>query len=72
MTPAEFKAWMKKQDLRVVDVAHFTKLDLNTIYAFRRGDPVNRVTRDVIYRFVAEYQPPETTSPTFKRVATDR
>jgi hypothetical protein len=56
MTGKQFTAWMKKNDLRVADVASGAKLDTNTVYAFRRDTRVSRTTRDLLMRFVQEYE----------------
>ena len=57
MTSKQFVEWMKIQGLRVSDVASATKLDPNTIYAYRRGESVRRTTIDILLRFVSEYKP---------------
>jgi transcriptional regulator with XRE-family HTH domain len=56
MTGKQFTDWMKKQGLRVSDVASKTKLDPNTIYKFRRGGSVWPITEDTILRFIQEYE----------------
>lgn len=55
MTPKQFRAWMKQQDLRVADVASATRLSTNTIYAFLRGDSVQISTKDHLNRFAIDY-----------------
>ena len=56
MNGAEFTKWMKEQGLRVSDVASKTGLDPNTVYAFRRGQTVNRTTVHLLLSFVASYE----------------
>ena len=56
MTGKQFESWMKQHGLRVSDVAVKTKLDPNTVYAFRRGVSVRRTTVDLLLRFVADFE----------------
>ena len=56
MTGKQFEKWMKQNSLRVSDVASKTKLDPNTIYAFRRGVSVRETTVDILLRFVSEFE----------------
>lgn len=55
MTGKDFKEWMKRNGLRVSDIASKTGLDPNTIYAYRRDQNVHRTTRDILNRFVTEF-----------------
>jgi hypothetical protein len=56
MSGPDFVKWMKVHELRVSDVASKTKLDPNTIYAFRRGKSVNPATKEALRRFVSDYE----------------
>gem|GEM_PF-2570509 len=55
MTGTDFIKWMKQRGLRVADVASKTGLNTNTVYAFRRGQPVHRSTEFLLERFKDEY-----------------
>jgi hypothetical protein len=60
MTGKQFTKWMRENDLRVPDIASKTGLDPNTVYAFRRDKSVNRTTKDILMRFVEEYEASQT------------
>ncbi len=55
MTGRQFEKWMKARRLRVSEIASATGLDPNTVYAFRREEPTRRTTKDILIRFVSEY-----------------
>jgi hypothetical protein len=55
VTGPEFETWMKQNGVKMRHVIADTGLHSNTIYAFRRGEPVNDSTRKALIDFMARW-----------------
>jgi hypothetical protein len=47
----EYKAWMLKEGIKEVDVAHYTRLSVKTIHWFLIGKPVGEATKANLLHF---------------------
>tara|TARA_R100001086_G_scaffold248406_2_gene185316 strand:- start:916 stop:1098 length:183 start_codon:yes stop_codon:yes gene_type:complete len=48
MEPENLKQWMELNNLTVADVASKTKLSVNTVYKFLRGEHVSRGSAELL------------------------
>lgn len=50
MSAADFKKWMERNELTVLDIAHALQIHPQTVYRFLQGKRVQRSTKAAIER----------------------